>query len=133
MGREGKGLVLLAEDDQDQREVLTEFLESEGYGVLPAASALEVLEQLLLHPDVVLLDLNGVSSPAVFGLLRRLPLRPAVVLISADNRISEVAGQVAADAFLEKPYDLGELLLTLEAVQEARQLSAAVIGQPAYV
>jgi DNA-binding response OmpR family regulator len=133
MGREGKGLILLAEDDPDQSDVLSEFLEAEGYGVLVATNALEVMEKLSSLPDVVLLDLNGVSSPAVFSALRKLPMRPALVLISADCRLSDVAGQVGSDAFLEKPYDLGELLLTVEAVLEARQIAQTAMGSSTYV
>src|SRR4051794_40053791 len=54
------GTVLVAEDDRDQREILSEVLEYEGFKVITAASPKQLVERLTPEIDLVLLDVNGV-------------------------------------------------------------------------
>lgn len=107
---DGGALILLAEDDEAQQEVLVEVLEVEGYRVLAASSPSEVLEALGENPALVLLDLMGVASPQVMSALRALPRRPGLVVLSGDASLPAVAERMEADAYLTKPYDLDELL-----------------------
>lgn len=109
-----KALLLLAEDDPDQREILGELLSREGYQVLSAASSEEVLVQLGEGPDGILLDVVGVCSPAVIEALRQMARRPVIVLVSADYRLPRMAQELRADAFLLKPYELSDLLDILD-------------------
>jgi CheY-like chemotaxis protein len=132
MGRERKGLVLLAEDDPDQSEALGEYLQYSGYEVLLADSTLAVIQQLTKSPDVVLLDLNGIFSPALIRGLDALPNRPALILVSGDARIQEAAQRVRADAWLAKPYDLDELDDVLETALDARRMPGGALGTPVY-
>jgi len=104
-------LILLAEDDEAQREVLVEVLEVEGYRVIAASSPAEALVGLGQSPDLVLLDLVGVASPQVMSAIRSLPRRPALLVVSGDTATPGVAERLGADAYLTKPYDLDELLL----------------------
>ena len=122
MERASKGRILLGEDDPDQIEVLSELLELEGFEVLVARNARQVVEQLTFHPGAVLLDLHGVTDPSVFSMLETLVPHPAVILLSADANLSEFARRVGADAFLEKPYDVGELLGILAVALEGTAL-----------
>ena len=112
----GNKLVLLAEDDQDQRELLAEVLEFEGYRVLQAENATRVVEQLSKAPDALLMDLHGISTPEVSAALQKIQPRPAVMVLSADRQLQVAAKQLGADAFLAKPYDLDELLAKLQVV-----------------
>ncbi len=120
MGRRGEGWILLAEDDRDQSEVLAEFLAYEGYQVTVASTPDEVLKALPLSPDLVLLDVNGVATPAVIRALAQPLHRPALVLVSADFRIAELAMAFGADAHLEKPYDLAALVRTITSALSSR-------------
>lgn len=114
-------LILLAEDDEAQREVLVEILELEGYRVLPAASPGEVVAGLRESPALVLLDLVGVVSPAVMGALGTMARPPALMLVSGDATLPEMAERLGAAGYLAKPYDLDELLLRVrEAVARGR-------------
>jgi len=107
---DGSALILLAEDDEAQREVLVEVLEVEGYRVLPASGPNEVLAGLGENPALVLLDLVGVASPQVMSALRGVAKRPALVVMSGDGSLPDVAERLGADGYLTKPYDLDELL-----------------------
>src|SRR4051812_25510787 len=66
------GTVLVAEDDRDQREILCEVLEYEGFKVVTAASSKQLIERLSPEIDLLLLDVNGVHSPEVDVALARL-------------------------------------------------------------
>jgi CheY-like chemotaxis protein len=129
MGRKDRGLVLLAEDDRAQREMLEEVLAHEGYRVLPADNPTQVLNQLLLGPDAVLLDLVGVASPARMRVLAALPRRPGLVLVSADTALPRIAEQVGAEAYVTKPYALEVLLQELARVIEMRTHAPAHLAE----
>jgi CheY-like chemotaxis protein len=61
-----KRRVLLVEDDENTRAILTMLLEKEFYEVIGAGNGIEGLEQLLeKHPDVVVCDL---MMPVMSGL-----------------------------------------------------------------
>ena len=103
--------VLIAEDDRDQREILTEVFECEGYRVIGAASPKQTLERLSELPDVVLLDAHGASSEEVEKALTEMgEQRPVIIVVSGDARAGSLARKVSASRFIEKPYDLSELL-----------------------
>lgn len=110
MDHPGEGLILLAEDDWAQSDVLIEVLASEGYRVIAAANSSEVLSELKKNPDLVLLDVRGVSSPEVVAAIEGGSHKPALMVVSADVHVAEFAREVNADAFLRKPYELEELL-----------------------
>jgi DNA-binding response OmpR family regulator len=121
----GGALILLAEDDEAQREVLVEVLEVEGYRVMSASGPNEVLAALGENPALVLLDLVGVASPQVMSALRGVAKRPALVVMSGDGSLPDVAERLGADGYLTKPYDLDDLLLR---VREALQGRARATG-----
>ena len=114
--------ILIVDDEDAILEALQDVLVHEGYEVSTAihgAHALEQLERAPL-PDVVLLDL---MMPVMDGhtLLGRLRADPArqhlpVVLMSAGRVRPEE--RRAAQHFLAKPFELEQLLRTLQEVLE---------------
>ena len=101
--KDGSALILLAEDDEAQREVLIEVLEVEGYRVLSASGPNEVLARLGENPALVLLDLVGVASPQVMSALRGMAKRPALAVMSGDGSLPDVAGRLGADGRAQAP------------------------------
>ena len=102
--------VLLVEDDDDNRELMAEVLESSGYAVLTAASGQEGLQTLSEHPiDVVVTD---VGMPGMGGLeMARAaktiaPAVPVVIVTGWAERedIARARGR-EVDAVLIKPVD----------------------------
>lgn len=106
--------VLLVEDDDDTRELMTEVLVAAGYRVTTAPSGAEGLRALASeHIDVVLTD---VGMPGVGGLeVARgakaiAPHVPVLVLTGYSNREDlERARGREVDAVLLKPIDPDEL------------------------
>jgi two-component system nitrogen regulation response regulator GlnG len=108
------GRVLLVDDDQAIRTVVSEALRREGHQVAAAASVAEqtlLLESFIpdvLVTDVILPDGNGLDN--VPAILARWPELPIIVL-SAQNTLSTAvrATEQGAFEYLPKPFDLDEL------------------------
>ncbi len=110
-----KPRILLADDDASQRDVLHEFLESEGFAVDECANAAEVLSHALaVAPDAFVLDLHGVLTPELVRALRAERPDSALVLVSGDYRLPAVAASLGVDSYLAKPYDGDELLAAIQ-------------------
>src|SRR3954451_15982841 len=122
--REGSSVVqnasvLVVDDDQDIRSVLTEFLTDEGYRTSAASTGREALQHLESAnnvPDVMLLDLMmpDIDGYAVLEHLRKNLLQEFPVLIFSAQR-PEPSLLAALDSelrdFIAKPFELEELLV----------------------
>ena len=110
--------ILVVEDDPVNLQILSDFLAANGYAIDGAASGPDGLDRFRTSsPDLVLLDVqlprqNGFE---VCGEIKRTGSPIPVVLMSAvytDREHVErmTARGIAADAYLEKPFDLRLLL-----------------------
>src|SRR5215217_838009 len=104
-----KPLVFIIEDDPDTREMLTSFLQLEGFRTDSAANGREALDRLHegLDASLIVLDL---MMPVMDGWqFRSEQLRDAriakipTMVISAAGR--DRIAQIQADAYLAKPID----------------------------
>jgi len=116
-----KQRVLIVDDSALSRRTLRQILEPEGYDVVEAEDGLVALERYFLDkPDVVLLDLvmKGMYGLEVLTKLRELDAEAKVVVVSADIQTSskELVEQAGAKAFVNKPFDRGEILRALASV-----------------
>jgi CheY-like chemotaxis protein len=108
------GPILVVDDDDDVREVMTMALENSGYKVINAADGAQCLEILgrVPRPCLILLDL---MMPRMDGwqvcaeLERRPELSEVPVVVLTGNVRATVTGLKVA-GFLRKPFDLATLL-----------------------
>lgn len=110
-----KQRVLVVDDSALSRRTLRQILEPAGYDIVEAEDGLVALERYFLDkPDVVLLDLvmKGMYGLEVLNKLRELDAEARVVVVSADIQTSskKLVEQAGAKAFVNKPFDKGELL-----------------------
>jgi len=115
--------ILLVEDDFAIRETIAEVLIAEGFEVTCAANgadALIRLDETPYRPDVILLDLMmPVMDGWEFRLAQRRDPRIAaipVIVLSAGAGMESRLANLAASAFLPKPFELDHLLSTVERV-----------------
>jgi len=122
---EGKGKVLVVDDDPVVVKALTAKLQSDGYSVISASDGSDAVVQVRQEkPDLVILDINfppdvGMSWDG-FKILEwfRRPLEGAkipVIIITGDDsaKNKERATNVGAVAFFQKPIDTTKLLDTI--------------------
>jgi DNA-binding NtrC family response regulator len=112
--------ILLVEDDASLRLLCRVNLEHEGYRVLEA-ERLDKAEELLSAEDVdvVLLDLHvaGEDARELLHRLRVERLRTPVALVTGESGL-EPAVAAAADAVIQKPFTLDDLLGTVERLRD---------------
>ena len=108
-------VVLVADDEADLLEIVTDRLAGAGYRVLTARDGVEALEQVqAARPACVILDLK---MPRVSGfdalpaIRRAAPDTHVIVLTGSPNRpLAQACRARGADDFLLKPFEAGELL-----------------------
>jgi len=104
--------VLVVEDESPIRDLVTDSLEEEGYGLEVAASVEEAELRIAEEPpDLIVLDLR-LPGRSGWDFLRqrhddpKLAAIPVLVLSAApEDRLLE-AKELGADGFLSKPFDL---------------------------
>jgi two-component system chemotaxis response regulator CheY len=114
--------VLVVDDEVAVLQTIADALTDEGYAVVTARNGALALQRVRdRRPDVVLLDL---MMPVMDGwtFLRLCRTDPGcadvpVVVLSAVNHMAITSLQ--ADAFVAKPFDLGDLLAAVERLAAA--------------
>lgn len=106
--------VLVVDDEETARMVVSEFLRSKGYEVLEAgtlADARAVISKGVA--DIIILDvrLPDGYGPHLLTETSRLPMRPQVIIVTAHGEVSMAveAMKNGAQDFMQKPLDLLEL------------------------
>ena len=119
---DGVRTVLLAEDDDSQRESLTALLAHHGYEVTAVATGSEALAAAAARlPGLALLDmmLPGESGFQVARGVKDLSAdRVPVIMVSGNASAAhrDYALSVGVDAFVPKPYDPDRLLAAVAAL-----------------
>jgi len=119
--------ILIADDEEAQRNGLASMIRSWGFSTDTAADGQEALEKLLAEPVSVLISDLKMPRMDGFELLRRLPLEnihiPVIVLTAFGNIETAVSTmhELGAFWFLEKPIQPSVLRVLLErAITQAR-------------
>ena len=122
------GRVLVVDDNENNREIVSRLLEREGYEVSTAENGALALEQIKSQPpDLVLLD---VMMPVMDGIeackrmkddpdSRLIPVVIMTALGQVDDRVRAI--QAGADDFLTKPVNRGELLARIQTSLRLKQ------------
>ncbi len=116
-----KDTIYVTDDDPGIRELVAEYLSSQGYAVETAEDAVS-LDQLLATrlPDLLVLDwmMPGEDGLSIARRLRAQPGFPPIIMLSAKGEdIDRIIGlEVGADDYLPKPFNPRELLARIRAV-----------------
>jgi len=114
--------ILVAEDDPGLREVLIEGLQDAGYQVDAVGRGDDAVEQLKFYEyDVAVLDwrMPGREGIDVVSWLRKQRRPTGILMLTARDTASDrILGlDTGADDYLVKPFDFGELLARIRALQ----------------
>ena len=116
--------VLVVDDEEDILDLVKTVLVGNGYEVFTATTGEEgLVKAVKIKPDLIILDvvMPGISGLEVCRLLKSKPefdKIPILVMSVLDREIDhEYVHKAGADDFLHKPFDIDELLLTLDKLQ----------------
>ena len=116
---DNKVKLLIVEDDKEIRELLGAFLTDNGYEIGYAINGIEATNKFTPEYDLVLLDimLPFKSGEQVLTDIRKTSDVP-VIIISAKDMIQTKIDviRMGADDYITKPFDLGEVLVRIEAM-----------------
>lgn len=119
--------ILIVEDGRSQREMLRDFLISEGHRVMEAENGEAAVTTVANHHfDLILLDykMPGMDGLAVLKEVKRINHEIDVVIITAYGTIETAVEAIKAGAvdYITKPIELDELLILVDRVAERRGL-----------
>ncbi len=111
--------ILLIEDDADNRELIRDLLQDEGYTVVVAENGRAALERLRANPDLamILLDLRmpemdgfefrekQLEDPRIAGI--------PVIACTADANVESLIAKLRLKATIRKPFSAEHLLEVL--------------------
>ena len=125
--------ILVADDSQDNRTLMSRYMQDEGYSFLTASNGVEALEKVRSEmPDLVLLDVNMPIKDG-FAVLAEMRDDPAIghipVIILTAARLNPMDLQeglnLGADDYIIKPFDRRELFARMRSklrVKEAEDI-----------
>jgi two-component system response regulator PilR (NtrC family) len=119
--------LLIVDDEESYRQVLSVIFKGEGYTVETARNGQAALTQLKKNPcdiiisDVRMPDMDGI---ALLKAVRELPLEVGIVLTTAFGTIDTAreAFKLGADDFIQKPFNNEELKLIVRRTLERQAL-----------
>lgn len=115
--------VLIVEDTDSERKLLSHYLQEGGYIVIEAVSAKEALDKVAEYkPDVVVTDvvMPGMNGFALCRALKRHPITedvPIIICTSKNQDIDRLWGmKQGADLYMTKPFTRDQLIRAVQSV-----------------
>lgn len=116
--------ILIVDDDFEIRNLLEQFLTSYNFEVSKAEDGLEALNLLeknfnidLVILDVMMKKMDGISLCRQIRLTESLKHLPIIILTACSEDSDRILGlELGADDYMQKPFNLRELLARVRAV-----------------
>lgn len=113
--------ILIVDDDNRLRSLISTYLEKEGFNPLPAKSGEDALPVIYeKQPHLIILDINlsGVDGLSVCRKLRHSGIQTPIIMLTARGEESDrIHGlEIGADDYLTKPFNPRELVARIRAV-----------------
>lgn len=121
-----KPAILIVDDDPNQRITLSDILKAKGYEPVAVPGGKEALEEIEKKPPaaaLIDLKLKNMSGLKLIGKIKqRLPGVECIMITGYASRESAIeAINLGAYSYIEKPYDLDQLLVTLRRAVEKQK------------
>jgi DNA-binding response OmpR family regulator len=130
--------ILVADDEQEIRSLLDDYLKDEGYEVVLAADGEQALQLAETeNPQAIIMD---IKMPGLDGIevCKRLKEKeqtrfiPVIIITGfEDNKLDAL--DMGADDFVNKPFDMVELSIRVKSVLRIRHLKDELERAVAYI
>lgn len=118
--RRDNALILIAEDDADIAQILTAYLDREGFRTVTAADGeVALMHHRALRPDLVLLDVQMPKADGIQVLseIRRRGGTPVIMATARAEDLDKLLGlSLGADDYVIKPFNPLEVVARVKAV-----------------
>lgn len=119
--------ILVIDDDSELCELLSDYLQPEGFAVETAGNGLLGIERALSGDhSLVVLDvmLPGLSGFEVLNRIRAVSGIPVLMLTARGNEVDRIVGlEMGADDYLPKPFNPRELVARMRAIRRRTEES----------
>jgi DNA-binding response OmpR family regulator len=123
---------LIVDDEEKIVEILSRYLQDEGFAVTVGFDGGEALKLALAEAyDVILLDLNlpTLSGVEVFKAIRKVSDVPILMVTSRDDAVDRVVGlELGADDYVSKPFNPREVVARVKNILNRLDRKSAVTG-----
>jgi len=122
-----RGRILIVDDEAQMRDLLVKVLDKNGYQVSAAGDGEQALALLEKEPvDLVVTDvrLPGIGGLEALKAIKELNPEIVVIIMTAFGSIDQAVQAVKEGAYdyINKPFKIDEMLLTIEKALEERRL-----------
>jgi DNA-binding NtrC family response regulator len=122
-----RGRILIVDDEEQMRDLLLKVLDKNGYQVSAAGDGEQALALLEKEPvDLVVTDvrLPGIGGLEALKAIKELNPDIVVIIMTAFGSIDQAVQAVKDGAYdyINKPFKIDEMLLTIEKALEERRL-----------
>jgi len=121
--------ILVVDDEPQIVQLVRDYLEHAGFGVLTAADGSTALRTASMqHPDLVILDLGlpGIDGLDVTRSLRRNGETPIIMLTARTDESDKLVGlELGADDYVTKPFSPKELVARVRSVLRRSEAAKA--------
>ena len=112
--------IYIADDEKNIRDLITKFLESDGYSVTAFETGDELMAKFLESPcELVILDIMmpGTDGLTICRQLRNITDVPIIMLTAKDSEYDYIKGiTLGSDDYLTKPFRLTTLLMRVKSL-----------------
>jgi DNA-binding NtrC family response regulator len=122
-----RGRILIVDDEEQMRDLLVKVLEKGGYQVAVSAEGAQALAMLEREPaDLVVTDVRmpGMGGMEALRAIKELNPDIVVIIMTAFGSIDQAVQAVKDGAYdyINKPFKIEEMLLTIDKALEERRL-----------
>lgn len=125
--------ILVIEDEENIRKIITDFFEQEGYTVYQGANGkegLEVFEEV--NPDLVILDvmMPELDGWTVCRRIRKNSSVPIIMLTARTDEDDELMGfELKADDYVKKPFGPAILVARAKILLTKKRVDSSTTGE----
>lgn len=127
--------ILVVDDNEQILDILTQYIQAEGFSYLAARSGEEALRLFeAADPSLILLDimLPGIDGLEICRRIRAVSSVPILMVTAKDEDADRILGlDIGADDYIVKPFSPGEVMARIRAVM--RRLPTQSAGEETLV